>query len=264
MHHLPGRDRRRRAPARHGLQRRRARRARADPQRHPGRDGRLRHHRPGHRHRGDQPRGRAGPGPDAARAGSTARSTCRCRTSRAGCEILKVHASKVKCGPDVDLQRLARGTPMFSGADLAALINEAAIAATMANKDCIEQADLEEARDKVRWGRARKSRVIDEKEKEMTAYHEAGHALVQLLTPGRRPAAQGHHHPARADGRGDLLPAGEGPLHVHPAVLPGLHPRRGRPGGSPRRCSAATSTAAPPATSPRPPSSPGGWSWTGA
>ncbi len=101
--------------------------------------------------------------------------------------ILRIYAEKVKCGLDVDLQRLARGTPMFSGADLAALVNEAAIAATMANKDFIEQADLEEARDKVRWGRSRKSRVIDDKEKEITAYHEAGHALVQLLTPGADP-----------------------------------------------------------------------------
>jgi cell division protease FtsH len=102
-------------------------------------------------------------------------------------EILKIYANKVKCGPDVDLHRLARGTPMFSGADLEALVNEAAIAATMGNKDFVEQADLEEARDKVRWGRARKSRVIDEREKEITVYHEAGHALVQLLLPDADP-----------------------------------------------------------------------------
>ena len=102
-------------------------------------------------------------------------------------DILKIYADKVVCGPDVDLHRMARGTPMFSGADLAALINEAAIAATLTGKDAIEQADLEEARDKVRWGRARKSRVVDEREKEMTAYHEAGHALVQLLCPEADP-----------------------------------------------------------------------------
>ena len=102
-------------------------------------------------------------------------------------DILKIYAAKVTCGQDVDLHRLARGTPMFSGADLAALVNEAAIAATMVNKEAVEQADLEEARDKVRWGRARKNRVVDEKEKEITAYHEAGHALTQLLTPGADP-----------------------------------------------------------------------------
>jgi cell division protease FtsH len=96
-------------------------------------------------------------------------------------DILKVHAKKVKLGQDISLERLARGTPMFSGADLAAIINEAALAATMANKNHVEMADLEEARDKVRWGRAKKSRVIDKKEKEITAYHEAGHTLVQSL-----------------------------------------------------------------------------------
>jgi cell division protease FtsH len=96
-------------------------------------------------------------------------------------DILKVHAKNVKIGPEANLERLARGTPMFSGADLAAIINEAALAATMANKDHIEMADLEEARDKVRWGRAKKSRVIDRKEKEITAYHEAGHTIVQSL-----------------------------------------------------------------------------------
>jgi cell division protease FtsH len=102
-------------------------------------------------------------------------------------EILKVHARKVKLGPNVDLARLARATPGFSGADLAAIINEAALSATMANKEFIEQDDLEESRDKVRFGRARKSRVIDEKEKLATAYHEAGHAVVQFLTPDADP-----------------------------------------------------------------------------
>ncbi|MGF1632462.1 MAG: ATP-dependent zinc metalloprotease FtsH [Phycisphaerae bacterium] len=96
-------------------------------------------------------------------------------------EILKVHARKVKLGTDVDLLRLARATPGFSGADLAAVINESALGATLSGKDFIEQEDLEEARDKVRFGRAKKSRVIDEKDKVATAYHEAGHAVVQWL-----------------------------------------------------------------------------------
>jgi len=102
-------------------------------------------------------------------------------------EILKIYADKVKCDPEVDLRKLARGTPMFSGADLAALVNEAAIAATMADKEYVFLADLEEARDKVRWGRARKNRAIDEKEREITAYHEAGHALVQVYVPHADP-----------------------------------------------------------------------------
>jgi cell division protease FtsH len=102
-------------------------------------------------------------------------------------EILKVHAKKIKLGPGVDLHRLARGSPMFSGADLAAIINESALIATMANKDFVEMDDLEEARDKVRWGRAKKSREVDEQEKRVVAYHEAGHALVQALLPDADP-----------------------------------------------------------------------------
>ncbi|MCG3126707.1 MAG: ATP-dependent zinc metalloprotease FtsH [Phycisphaerae bacterium] len=98
-------------------------------------------------------------------------------------EILKVHAKKVRIAPPVEpkLNRIARGTSMFSGADLAAIINEAALLGTMAGKDAIELDDLEEARDKVRWGRSRKSRQLDEQDRVLTAYHEAGHALVQAL-----------------------------------------------------------------------------------
>ena len=96
-------------------------------------------------------------------------------------QILAVHSKKVKLAPDVDLEKVARGTPMFSGADLAALINEAAIIATMADKDFVELADLEEARDKVRFGRANKSRKIEQQERVATAYHEAGHAVLQVL-----------------------------------------------------------------------------------
>jgi cell division protease FtsH len=102
-------------------------------------------------------------------------------------QILGVHCKKIKMAPDVDMEKLARATPMFSGADLAALINEAAIIATMADKDLVEMADLEEARDKVRWGRAKKSRKIEEQERVATAYHEAGHAVVQMLLPDADP-----------------------------------------------------------------------------
>ncbi len=102
-------------------------------------------------------------------------------------EILRVHAKKVKLGPKVDLERIARQTPMFSGADLAAIINEAAIAATMQNKDFIEHEDLEEARDKVKFGRAKKSRVREKDENKLVAYHEAGHAVLQCLLPDADP-----------------------------------------------------------------------------
>jgi len=102
-------------------------------------------------------------------------------------EIFEVHAKKIKLGPNVDLHRMARGTPMFSGADIEAIINEAALAATMEEKSYVEMCDLEEARDKVRWGRSNRSRVVDEKERVTTAYHESGHTLVQSLTEDTDP-----------------------------------------------------------------------------
>ena len=102
-------------------------------------------------------------------------------------DILKVHSKKVKMSPDVDMEKLARGTPMFSGADLEAIINEAAISATMLGKDFVEQADLEEARDKVKWGRSRKSHKIEEDEKKVIAYHEAGHAVVMYYDDDSEP-----------------------------------------------------------------------------
>ncbi len=95
--------------------------------------------------------------------------------------ILKVHARQVRISEEVDLGLLARGTPGFSGADLAAIINEAAIRATMLEKRAVDQSDLEEARDKVRWGRAKRSRALDEEDRELSAHHEAGHVLMSLL-----------------------------------------------------------------------------------
>jgi cell division protease FtsH len=102
-------------------------------------------------------------------------------------EILKVHSRSVKMSDEVDLEKIARGTPMFSGAELASLINEAAIHATMAGKKAIEQDDLEEARDKVRFGREKRSQVMDEHDRKVTAYHEAGHAIITRLLPEVEP-----------------------------------------------------------------------------
>jgi cell division protease FtsH len=96
-------------------------------------------------------------------------------------KILTVHAEAVSLSPDVDMKRVARGTPMFSGADLAALINEAAIIATLEDKDAVDQLDFEEARDKIKFGRASRSRRIEEEERIATAYHEAGHTAVQAI-----------------------------------------------------------------------------------
>jgi len=97
--------------------------------------------------------------------------------------ILQVHARKVKLAPSVDLTIVARGTPGFSGAELEAVINEAAIAAAMSNRPWVTQPDLEEARDKIRWGRSRRSRVMTDEEKRALAHHEAGHTLMHLLLP---------------------------------------------------------------------------------
>jgi len=95
--------------------------------------------------------------------------------------ILKVHAKNVKLLPDVDLSVIARGTPGYSGAELANLLNEAALLAARTNKKGVGQPELEEARDKVRWGRERRSMAMSDEEKRATAWHEAGHALVNVL-----------------------------------------------------------------------------------
>ena len=102
-------------------------------------------------------------------------------------EILKVHAKKVKIADDVDLAIIARGTPGYSGAELANVINEAALLAARKNQKAITQPDMEEARDKVRWGKERRSLAQSNKEKENTAYHEAGHALLNVLLPHTDP-----------------------------------------------------------------------------
>ena len=96
-------------------------------------------------------------------------------------DILKLHGAKITFAPDADLARIARGTPGFSGADLANLLNEAALLAARQNLDGVTHAILEEARDKVLWGRERKSSNLSAKDRETTAWHEAGHALLQLL-----------------------------------------------------------------------------------
>ncbi len=97
-------------------------------------------------------------------------------------QILKVHSKKIKLAEDVDLAVIAKGTPGYSGAELANVINEAALLAARKGLKAVTRAELEEARDKVRWGRERRSLALSEKEKKSTAYHEAGHAiLLELL-----------------------------------------------------------------------------------
>ncbi len=102
-------------------------------------------------------------------------------------EILKVHTKNIPVDESVQLEQIARGTPGFSGADLANLVNEAALLAARKSKSKVERVDFEAAKDKVLMGVERKSMIISEEEKKNTAYHEAGHALVAKLTPGTDP-----------------------------------------------------------------------------
>lgn len=102
-------------------------------------------------------------------------------------EILKVHATNVKKSDDIDLEVIAKGTPGYAGAELANLVNEAALIAARKNKEAVEMSDFEEAKDKVMMGKERRSMVISDKEKENTAYHEAGHAIVAKFIPEADP-----------------------------------------------------------------------------
>ncbi len=102
-------------------------------------------------------------------------------------KILKVHTRKTPVSPDVDLKVIARGTPGFSGADLANLVNEAALLAARKAKRVISMLEFEESKDKVMMGAERRSMVMTEKEKNLTAYHEAGHALIMLHAEGHEP-----------------------------------------------------------------------------
>src|SRR6266849_2017824 len=102
-------------------------------------------------------------------------------------EILRVHARRIPLAPNVELKTLARGTPGFSGADLANLVNEAALLAARQNKKLVEMPDFENAKDKVLMGVERRSMIISDTEKRTIAYHEAGHALVADFLPGADP-----------------------------------------------------------------------------
>ena len=102
-------------------------------------------------------------------------------------KILKVHTRKVPLAPDVDVRVIARGTPGFSGADLANLVNEAALLAARRSKRLVTQQEFEDAKDKVLMGAERRSMVMTEEEKRLTAYHEGGHALIGLMVEGSDP-----------------------------------------------------------------------------
>ena len=101
--------------------------------------------------------------------------------------ILKVHMKKISAAPDVDIRTIARGTPGFSGADLANIVNESALLAARKNKKIVTMIDFEEAKDKVMMGAERRSLVMSQDEKELTAYHEGGHAIVAINQPASDP-----------------------------------------------------------------------------
>jgi len=102
-------------------------------------------------------------------------------------QILRVHTRKIPLGSNVDLERIARGTPGLAGAELANVVNEAALLAARRNKAVVGMQDLEDAKDKVMLGLERRSRVLSDEERRLIAYHEAGHALVSLNLPGSDP-----------------------------------------------------------------------------
>ena len=102
-------------------------------------------------------------------------------------EILRVHVKKIKLAANVDLSKIARGTPGFSGAELANLVNEAALLAVRRGVPAVTLDEMEEARDKVRWGRERRSLAMSDKEKTSTAWHEAGHAYLNMVLPYTNP-----------------------------------------------------------------------------
>jgi cell division protease FtsH len=125
-------------------------------------------------------------------------------------KILKVHMRNIPMAPDIDAKTIARGTPGFSGADLANLVNEAALLAARRNKRIVTQSEFEEAKDKVMMGAERRSMAMSEEEKRLTAYHEAGHALVAINVPKSDPVHKATIIPrGRALGMVMQLPEGD-------------------------------------------------------
>jgi len=130
-------------------------------------------------------------------------------------KILKVHARKVPLAPDVDLKVVARGTPGFSGADLMNLVNEAALLAARRSKRIVTNQEFEDARDKIMMGAERRTLVMTDEEKKLTAYHEGGHALVQLSVPGAMPIHKATIIPRGFSDLADLRAADRHARHRH-------------------------------------------------
>ena len=195
--------------------RRRPRRAGADPQPAAGRDGRLRVQRRRHP-RSPPPTGptcsiRRCSGP----AGSTARSWWTRPTCGAARGFSGSTPGRSRSRSDVRLETIAKGTPGMAGADLANLVNEAAVLAARRNKTLVDMQDFEDAKDKVMLGVERRSLVLTEAERKLTAYHEAGHAIVAIKIPGSDPIHKVTIVPARPRPRAHRVAARGGPAQLH-------------------------------------------------
>ena len=179
-------------------------------------------------------------------------------------EILRVHAKKVKLAEGVDLAVIARGTPGYSGAELANVINEAALLAARRGLKGITLAEMEEARDKVRWGRERRSLAMSDKEKNEHRLPRGRPRPPARIARAHRAAPQGHHHPARPVARLHHVAARRGQIHA--TAKTNCSPASSSPwaAASRKSSSSATSPTAPAATSNRPPTSPATWSANGA
>ncbi len=148
-------------------------------------------------------------------------------------QILKVHMRRVPLAPDIDAAIIARGTPGFSGADLANLVNEAALFAARGNKRVVSMVEFEKAKDKIMMGAERRSMVMTEAQKESTAYHEAGHAIIGRLVPEHDPVHKVTIIPrGRALGVTFFLPGRRcNQRQPSEAGKPDLHPVRRSSGG---------------------------------
>ncbi len=165
-------------------------------------------------------------------------------------KILEVHTKGKPLAPSIDLDALAAGTPGFTGADLANLVNEAALLAARHGKKTVEQDDLEEGIMRVIAGPEKKARLLSEKEQRITAYHEMGHALVGHFLENTEPDSQDHDRLARPGARADDFAPDRGSLHADQAG-PARGDRDDHSAGAPRRSSSSTRSRPGPRTTSR-------------
>ena len=176
--------------------------------------------------------------------------------------ILKVHTRGVPLDPDVDLDRIAATTPGMVGADLANLVNEAALLAARRNHEKVDEADFTDALERIILG-AERQIMIGPEDRRRTAYHEAGHAIVGMLTAGADPVRKVSIIPRGHGARRDLRRARQRPLQLPPSPRSRPRSRSRSAAARPRRSSTATPAPAPSPTSSSSPTSPARWSAAG-